>query len=200
MHHILRMNWIHHTRGCNLPASMTVHRGAPVTRRSVAEVRQRRSGSDGSDVGAVLGRFVLAHASKKNSLSNSARAIRVGFVALADAAPLLVAHECGYFADEGLLVSLERQIGWGNVRDKLVYGHLHASHALFGMPPLSVLRHERFSEPLVCIVALGPGKNGITLSRIWTDVGVDSAATLGQRLRTRLNDVPVFAHVFGCSI
>jgi ABC-type nitrate/sulfonate/bicarbonate transport system substrate-binding protein len=133
-------------------------------------------------------------------LSSSARAIRVGFVALADAAPLLIAHECGYFADEGLQVSVERQIGWGNVRDKLVYGHLHASHALFGMPPLSVLRHERFSEPLVCIVALGSGKNGITLSRKWTDAGVDSAAALGQRLRSRMEDAPVFAHVFGCSI
>ena len=63
---------------------------------------------------------------------------------LLDAAPLLLAHELGYFADEGLHVTLERQIGWGNVRDKLVYGHLHASHALVGMPPASVLGRDRY--------------------------------------------------------
>src|SRR3954467_14658770 len=66
--------------------------------------------------------------------------IRLGFVALIDAAPLIVAHECGYFSDEGLHVSLERQIGWANVRDKLAFGHLDASHALLGLPLASVLQ------------------------------------------------------------
>ena len=51
-----------------------------------------------------------------------------------DAAPLVAALELGYFADEGLNVVLERQIGWGNVRDKLAFGQLDASHAVLGMP------------------------------------------------------------------
>ena len=66
----------------------------------------------------------------------------------ATAAPLIAAQELGYFADEGLHVVLQRQIGWGNVRDKLTFGELHASHALLAMAPLSVLGREQFAEPL----------------------------------------------------
>jgi len=51
------------------------------------------------------------------------------------------------------------------VRDKLVYGHLHASHALVGMPPLSLLERDRFPESLSAVMALGTGGNAITLSR-----------------------------------
>ncbi len=119
---------------------------------------------------------------------------------LLDAMPLILAFELGYFSDEGLKVELEQQIGWGNVRDKLVYGHLDASHALFGMPPLSVLQADRYTDPLVSIMALGTGGDAITLSRRWTDAGVDSAAALARRLKPRPVRVPTLAHVFGCSV
>ena len=67
--------------------------------------------------------------------SKTEKVLRVGFVPLIDAAPLIVAREMGFFEEEGLTVQLERQIGWANVRDKLTFGHLDASHALLGMPP-----------------------------------------------------------------
>ena len=127
--------------------------------------------------------------------------LRIGFVSLVDAAPLIAARELSYFADEGLRVTLERQIGWGNVRDKLVYGHLHASHALVGMPPLSQLGRDRFPEPLIAIMALGAGGNVITFGRRLTDSGVDSAAELARYARScRRDDLPLLAHVFGCSM
>src|SRR5215207_1312757 len=44
----------------------------------------------------------------------AATPLRIGFVDLIDAAPLIVAHEQGFFADDGLAVVLERQLGWGN--------------------------------------------------------------------------------------
>ena len=129
--------------------------------------------------------------------------IRVGFVPLLDAAPLVVALELGYFADEGLKVTLHRQVGWGNVRDKLVYGQLHASHALMGMPPASLLGRDRFAEPVVAVTGLGTGGNGITLSRRLTDAGVRSAASLAQWAGKRFagpSEPPTLAHVFGCSM
>jgi two-component system, oxyanion-binding sensor len=127
--------------------------------------------------------------------------VHLGFVPLLDAAPLVLALELGYFADEGLQVVLHRQIGWGNVRDKLVYGQIHASHALVGMPPASVLRRDRFPEPVTAIMALGAGGNAVALSRRLADAGVDSAASLAAFVRRRPNgDAPVsLAHVFGCS-
>ncbi|HWE04923.1 MAG TPA: CmpA/NrtA family ABC transporter substrate-binding protein [Tepidisphaeraceae bacterium] len=127
--------------------------------------------------------------------------VRIGFVALLDAAPLIAAMTLGYFADEGLRVTLERQIGWGNVRDKLVYGHLHASHALVGMPPVSVLGRDRFPAPVTAIMGLGAGGNAITLGRRLTDMGIDSAVELARAARLRGVSNPILlAHVFGCSM
>jgi nitrate/nitrite transport system substrate-binding protein len=123
----------------------------------------------------------------------------VGFVPLVDAAPLIVARELGYFAEEGLDVALQRQIGWGNVRDKLTFGSLQAGVALLGMAPLSVLGTEQFVEPLVSIVALGAGGNAITLSRRLASMGVTSAEALARLLRQRQGRPLVLAHVFSCS-
>src|SRR4051794_17835283 len=83
--------------------------------------------------------------------SNRAKSLRLGFVSLIDAAPLIVAHELKFFEQEGLAVRLERQIGWANVRDKLTYGQLDASHALLGMPLASRLGRDRFAEPLLAV-------------------------------------------------
>ena len=135
-----------------------------------------------------------------------ARAVRVGFVPLIDAAPLIAAHELGYFAEEGLAVTLHRQIGWGNVRDKLTFGQLDASHALVGMPLASRVggpAFRWFTEPLVAVMTLCTGGNAITVSRRLADQGVNSGATLAQWVRGRRAAVddrpPRFAHVFNCS-
>jgi ABC-type nitrate/sulfonate/bicarbonate transport system substrate-binding protein len=127
--------------------------------------------------------------------------IRIGFVPLIDAAPVISAHELGYFKDEGLDVSLHQQIGWGNVRDKLIYGQLHAGHTLFGMPPASVLKRERYPEPLVSLMALGTGGDMITLSWTLIGAGVDSPPSLARWLRSRSKErPPTLGHVFSCSV
>lgn len=127
--------------------------------------------------------------------------LKVGFVPLLDAAPLIAAHELGYFAEENLAVSLERQIGWGNVRDKLTFGNLHASHALLGMPTASAMRRPRYPEPLVSILSLGFGGNGITISRRLFDAGVTNAPALAAWIKlSPAGPKPLlFAHVFDCS-
>ncbi len=133
--------------------------------------------------------------------------IRIGFVPLTDAAPLVVAAERGFFAEEGMRVELHRQIGWGNVRDKLTFGQLDAAHALVGMPLWSVLGRERFAEPLVAVMNLGVGADAITFGRRLTDAGVATAAGLAEWVGGGARpgggaggDVPVLAHVFGCSV
>lgn len=140
--------------------------------------------------------------------------VRIGFVPLIDAAPLVAAQELGLFERHGVRVSLERQIGWANVRDKLTYGHLDAGHALLGMPISSVLSGDWVGEPLISVMALGAGGNAITLSRPLVERGIRSAATLarwiqdtrtaGPRPRTGDQDStrrkPTLAHVFGCSM
>ena len=129
--------------------------------------------------------------------------VRIGFVPLTDAAPLVVAVERGFFRGEGLHVTLHRQIGWGNVRDKLTFGQLDAAHALVGMPLMSQLGREPFAEPLVAVMNLGGGADAITVGRRLAEAGVRTAADLAEwvrRAKSSGGDRPVLAHVFACSV
>jgi len=168
---------------------------------SVSALEHRQHGRDaratGQPVGAVGQACVSARSAAKQT--GSAAMINLGFVPLIDAAPLIAALELGYFAQEGLHVSLCRQIGWGNVRDKLTFGQLHASHALLGMAPLSIMGAQQFAEPLVAIASLGAGGNAITFGRKLTSIGVTSVAALARLIERRQGKPLVFAHVFGCS-
>jgi len=60
--------------------------------------------------------------------------LRLGFVPLTDAAPLLVAQELGMFAAVGLRVVLSAETAWAAVRDKIAFGGLDAAHLLGPMP------------------------------------------------------------------
>lgn len=55
--------------------------------------------------------------------------IRIGFLALTDAAPLIVAERRGIFRRRGLDVRLSREVGWATIRDKIVLGELEAAQA-----------------------------------------------------------------------
>ena len=127
-------------------------------------------------------------------------ALRLGFIPLIDAAPMIAARERGFFAEEGLTVSLHRQIGWANVRDKLSFGHLDAAQAL-GMPLASYLGRDSFFEPLVAVMGLGSGGNAITVRRALFEAGVKSAADLAMMIRQRPGlGRPVVGHVFTSSM
>ena len=62
------------------------------------------------------------------------RRVDAGYVPLADAAPLLIAREMGFDADEGLEVVPLPQPSWAALRDLLMQGHLDAAHMLSPMP------------------------------------------------------------------
>jgi two-component system, oxyanion-binding sensor len=121
--------------------------------------------------------------SPKPTRTPSTRPLRVGFLALTDAAPLVAAKELGVFARHGLEVELCREIGWATIRDKIVYGELDAAQAPapmlwalqlgLGCPPCEVLS----------ALVLNLQGNALTLSQaLWT-AGVRDGVTLGERLR-----------------
>jgi nitrate/nitrite transport system substrate-binding protein len=58
--------------------------------------------------------------------------LKLGFIKLTDIAPLVVAKEKGFFAEEGLNVTLEPQANWKVLFDGVVAGDLDASHMLAG--------------------------------------------------------------------
>ena len=90
--------------------------------------------------------------------------LKLGFLALLDAAPLLVAKERGFFTEQGLDVELQRQSSWAGLRDKLAVGALDGAQMLAPMVLASTLGLGGVREPLVAALALNLGGNSITLS------------------------------------
>ncbi|HVW74487.1 MAG TPA: CmpA/NrtA family ABC transporter substrate-binding protein [Rhizomicrobium sp.] len=91
--------------------------------------------------------------------------LRIGFLRLTDSAPVIVAHEFGWFAEEGLDSELIAEPSWANIADKLAYGFLDAAIIL---PPLAFaveLGLRGASQPLVIPYNISLGGNTITLSR-----------------------------------
>lgn len=64
----------------------------------------------------------------------SPRHVNCGYVPLVDCAPLIIARELTFAADEGLELNLLRQPSWAALRDLLALGHLDAAHMLSPMP------------------------------------------------------------------
>jgi nitrate/nitrite transport system substrate-binding protein len=58
--------------------------------------------------------------------------LKLGFIKLTDIAPLVVAKEKGFFAEEGLNVTLEPQANWKVLLDGVVSGELNGAHMLAG--------------------------------------------------------------------
>jgi NitT/TauT family transport system ATP-binding protein/nitrate/nitrite transport system substrate-binding protein len=91
--------------------------------------------------------------------------MRIGFLRLTDAAPVIVAHEFGFFADEGVETELVLEPSWANIADKLAYGFLDAAVIV---PPLAFaveLGSRGATQSLIIPCAISLGGNTITLGR-----------------------------------
>ncbi|MGH8046865.1 MAG: ABC transporter substrate-binding protein, partial [Chthoniobacterales bacterium] len=62
--------------------------------------------------------------SRRRPVAQTPATFRLGYVPLIDAAPLLIAESLGFFAKAGVQVRLSRELGWGSIREKVVYGEL----------------------------------------------------------------------------
>jgi len=90
--------------------------------------------------------------------------IRIGFVPLADAAPVIMAKEKGIFEKHGLNVTLVRVSSWARMRDLLAVGDLQAAHMLAPMVIASVMGLEPGTPPFTTAMALNMNGNAITVS------------------------------------
>jgi nitrate/nitrite transport system substrate-binding protein len=60
--------------------------------------------------------------------------LKIGFLPINCAAPIIIADPMGFYAREGLKVELVKTAGWAIVRDRVASGELDASHFLAPMP------------------------------------------------------------------
>lgn len=110
---------------------------------------------------------------------------KLGFIALTDSAPLIVAKEKGIFAKYGVPdVEVLKQASWGATRDNLVLGGaangIDGAHILTPMPYLiSAGRVTQNNQPLpMSIIArLNLDSQGISVSQEYKDAGAGLDAT-----------------------
>lgn len=140
-------------------------------------------------------------------MTQDTRHITVGFIPLLDAAVLIAAREKGFAAREGLTLDLVKETSWASIRDRVVIGHFDAAHMLAPMAIAGSLELPPLPVPFVAPIALGTGRNAITVSNdLWhmlNEVGLSmrtdaktAVQALAKAKRVHLPDRPlVFAAV-----
>lgn len=96
--------------------------------------------------------------------------LKLGFIKLTDMAPLAIAREKGFFAEEGLNVSLEPQANWKVLLDGVVGGQLDGAHMLAGQPIAATIGYGTKAD-LIAPLSLDLNGNAVTLSnKVWRQI------------------------------
>ncbi|MBS0408620.1 MAG: ABC transporter substrate-binding protein [Proteobacteria bacterium] len=111
--------------------------------------------------------------------------LRLGFIPLNDAAPLIAAKAKGFFAGEGLDVALAREASWANIRDKVQVGLLDGAHMLAPLPIACTLGLSGPATPMIAPFCLNLNGSAITVSTALAQAMRDAdPAGMAQRPRT----------------
>jgi nitrate/nitrite transport system substrate-binding protein len=120
--------------------------------------------------------------------------VRLGFIALTDCAPIIMAKELGYFAERGLDVSVEKQASWAALRDAVLNNQIDGAHSLFGMP-FSVASGIGGAGATSLRIAMMLNQNGqaITLDNSFKSAGYGDLEAAGALLKSK---TPTLAMTF----
>lgn len=113
--------------------------------------------------------------------------LRIGFLPLSDCAVLVAALERGFFEKYGLHVTLQREVSWANIRDRVAFGELDAAHMLAPMPLAATLGIDGLGIPMQAAFSLG--LNGSAIS-----VASALMAAMREHYPQALCTAPVRAH------
>lgn len=93
--------------------------------------------------------------------------LRLGYIRLVDAAPVIVAHELGFAEQQGLSLELRAapSWSWSTLRDMLALGQVVAAHMLSPVPIAMALGLGGLSMPLSVLSVLSVNGNVIGVSR-----------------------------------
>ncbi|MCW6036896.1 nitrate ABC transporter ATP-binding protein [Spirulina subsalsa FACHB-351] len=121
--------------------------------------------------------------------------LQLGFIPLIDCAPLVVAQEKGFFAEEGLeQVNLSREASWKTIAEGVVQGRLDAAQMVTGMPlGITLGMGGNHPTPIVSALTLSRNGNAITLSKKLYEQGVRTL----EDFRQVLEQTPDHVHNLG---
>src|SRR6186713_2348263 len=105
--------------------------------------------------------------------------IRFGIIALTDCAPIVMAHELGYFKKFGIDSVISKEASWAVIRDKMNIGENQATHMLLGMPLASTMGLAGSPvKPMVIPWLLNRNGQAITLNNKLKQAGVKEPKAL----------------------
>src|SRR6186713_2178273 len=105
--------------------------------------------------------------------------MRFGIIALTDCAPIVIAHELGYFKKFGINSVVSKEASWAVIRDKLSLGENHATHMLLGMPLASTMGLAGSPvKPMVIPWLLNRNGQAITLNNKLKAAGAKTPAQI----------------------
>ncbi|TQN62139.1 ABC transporter substrate-binding protein [Agrobacterium tumefaciens] len=110
---------------------------------------------------------------------------KIGFIALTDAAPLIIAAEKGLFAKHGMPdIEVLKQASWGATRDNLVLGGasngIDGAHILTPMPYLmhtGKVTQNNVPVPMTILARLNLDSQGISVAKEYAETGVQLDAS-----------------------
>jgi nitrate/nitrite transport system substrate-binding protein len=113
------------------------------------------------------------------------KGLKLGFIALTDSAPLIIAKEKGFFDKHGLPeTEVAKQASWGATRDNLVLGG--AANGIDGahiLSPLPYLMHtgkvtqNKKPVPMAILARLNLDSQGISVAKEYAETGVQLDAS-----------------------
>ena len=107
------------------------------------------------------------------------RDMRFGIIALTDCAPIVMAHELGFFKKFGINSVVSKEASWAVIRDKLSLGENQATHMLIGMPLASTMGLAGSPvRPMVIPWLLNRNGQAITLNNKLKNAGAKTPAQI----------------------
>src|SRR6188768_4169624 len=111
--------------------------------------------------------------------SPETKTMRFGIIALTDCAPIVMAHELGYFKKFGIDSVVSKEASWAVIRDKMNIGENQATHMLIGMPLASTMGLAGSPvKPMVIPWLLNRNGQAITLNNKLKAAGAKTPAAI----------------------
>jgi len=120
--------------------------------------------------------------------------VRIGFMPLADCAPLVMASVLGFDEQYGVRFALSRELSWTGMRERLVGAQLDAAQVLQGLLYGVQAGIGTRACDMALLMNLNQNGQGITLARPFGAAAHDPAA-LGQMMRAQGRRLTL-AHTF----
>jgi nitrate/nitrite transport system substrate-binding protein len=90
--------------------------------------------------------------------------LRIGFIPITCATPLIMADPLGFYRDQGLKVTLNKTAGWALIRDKMLNKEHEASHFLSPMPIAISIGAGSTAQPMRVMTVQNVNGQAITLA------------------------------------